>query len=262
MVPDAEVAARHLDALALRALDLAAALPGDDAIGPAVDRRRGDRQRGRELAPHLLLVRQRAALGAPAEEAGDVDGVDVAERARERDHQAHRLREAPSQLARVDAAQAPADEAHAPAVAPVEVAEPRDHRRRPLGRRPQVAPQVPAVGAVPPPAQEAAHRAGREVARAEAGEDQDRMAVAPRRAVEHRQRGHDAGQLEEGTPLEPEEVAGGRRDARGGVHGERLGGAAPAVKSSAARWRRTRGFGHNAPRRAAPGWRNWQTPRA
>ncbi len=96
----------------------AAAVAGGDAVAVAEDRRGRHRQRLAQSGAHAVVVaiglRRRARR---AQEARHVDGIEVAERAGEGDHLAHQLGHGAGQLARVDAAQAPADQADAPAVA-------------------------------------------------------------------------------------------------------------------------------------------------
>src|SRR5580765_2441571 len=102
MMADAEMAAQHLDVLAERTVGLEAALPCGDAVAAAVDRGGRDRQRLGQPGAQLLLLRDRAPARAAAQEAGYVDRLDVAKRARERDHLPHFGGEAARELARVD----------------------------------------------------------------------------------------------------------------------------------------------------------------
>src|SRR5262249_33305526 len=123
------VAALDHDVLAARALVLEAALPGDDAIAPADDRGAGHREgKAQPVGP-------RVGAAAGAEQARDVAREGIAEGARQRDHLTHVVRPPARQLARVDAAEAPADETHRPTMAGAAGAEGGREAPRHAGRR-------------------------------------------------------------------------------------------------------------------------------
>src|SRR5213595_3753193 len=176
MVPHAAVAAPHLDVLGQRALVLEAAPPRDHAVAAAVERAggHGERrvERGARRGPGLAPP--------PGVEARDARGGGRAEWARERDHLAHVGGKAARQLAGVDAAQAPANEAQLLLVPRAQrdeaPPEPGDGARV----RPEVPPEPPAVDVVAAIAEEAAQRPGRAVVREPARQHEHRVAVAAR----------------------------------------------------------------------------------
>src|SRR5881275_3218818 len=90
MMPHAAMAALDLDALGLRARLLHAALPGADAVGAAEDRRGRHRRRNGEIAAGMRIAGKGAA---------------------ERDHLAHAVGHHFGELARIETAEAPADQA-------------------------------------------------------------------------------------------------------------------------------------------------------
>src|SRR5439155_14697143 len=159
-------------------------------------------------------------------------------RARERDHLAHVAMKAARQLAGVDAAQAPANEAQLPPVPRAQRDEATPERGDGARVRPEVPPEPPAVDVVAAIAEKAAQRPGRAVAREPARQHEHRVAVPARRAREQRERGHEGRELEPGAPLEGEEDRRRRQDALGGGHdstlpdgaGERKGAYRPSTK--------------------------------
>src|SRR5581483_11582803 len=107
----AAMAALDLDAFRLRGGLLHAALPGADAVGAAEDRGGRHRWRHRQRAAEACIL----LVGAAA--AGhliDAPGIGRARRTgkgtAERDHAAHALRHHLGKLARIETAEAPADQ--------------------------------------------------------------------------------------------------------------------------------------------------------
>src|SRR5262245_63190896 len=107
VVAHSAVTALDDDVLAPRSLLLEAAPPGDDAVAPAEDRGGRDRQRLPELRGEIASI----GAAAPAQEARDVAGGGIPKGTRQRDHLTDVCGHAARQLARVDAAEAPAGEA-------------------------------------------------------------------------------------------------------------------------------------------------------
>src|SRR5207247_4500077 len=105
------------------------------------------------------------AIGAGAEEARDARRRGVAKGAGERDHLAHVVGKAARELARVDAAEAPADQADLPPVPRSQRREPLSERRGERAARPEVPTELPAVGMVPAGAERPAQRLRRAVGR-------------------------------------------------------------------------------------------------
>src|SRR5262249_57509624 len=147
-----------------------------------------------------------------AKEAGTFRPPQAPKRTRGRDPLPHVGREVPCQLARIDAAEAPADQADAPSMTAPDLLQPLDETAHHRRRRAEVPAELPAVYRVAEVAEEPAERAGREVARHEAGEDEHRMAVAARGASQERVGRNERRELEEGAALEEEQTAAGRRD--------------------------------------------------
>src|SRR6185295_8648258 len=131
----------------------------DDAVGAAVERGRRHRQRRGEALAQLGALREPVAAG----EAADVRGAGAAEGARERDHLAHVLGGATCDFARVDAAEAPADEADLPAVARDERSEALAEAVDDLRRGTEVPAEAPAVHVVAATAEIPAQRLRRAV---------------------------------------------------------------------------------------------------
>jgi hypothetical protein len=80
------------------------------------------------------------------------------------------------------------------------------------GGGPEVASELPAVRPIPEVAQEAAQRAGRNVARHEAGKDDHGMAIAAPGAAEEGVRRQRRGELEQRPPFEEEQARSWRGD--------------------------------------------------
>src|SRR5260370_109262 len=110
MMAEAAMAAIDLDVLARRAVLVETGLPGADAVAAAEDRAgRHGRRLDQRVEQFLIvdLATRHHLVGAP--------GVGrfrrTGERAAEADHAAHLVRRELGELARIEAAQAPADEA-------------------------------------------------------------------------------------------------------------------------------------------------------
>src|SRR5439155_15084795 len=201
MVSHPAMAAAHFDALPLRAPLLETAPPRDDPVAAAVDGRgrHGERYAGRRMRPG------RRAVAASAEEPPDARGRRVTKRARERDHLAHVARKAARELARIDAAQAPADQAEAAAMTLAQRREALGECRPERAARSVVPAEPPTVRMVTAVAEEPAERLRRTVAREPARQHEHGMSVADRGAAEQRQRRHQRGELEPRAALEGEQ---------------------------------------------------------
>ena len=200
------------------ALVVDAGLPGADAVGAAEDRGGRHRRRLRDRTGHVMVaVVDPLARG----EFVDLPGVGrlgaAGEGTAEADHAAHLVGHPLGELAGVDAAQAPADQAElALAVAVVELLDAVQHVG--LDARPQaeIAALLPAVHGVALCLQETAQRLGREIARQQAGEHQHGMAVAARRGGKPRPQQHEGAQLLNGAAFEQQQRSGGRAQRLGG----------------------------------------------
>ena len=109
------------------------------------------------------------------------------ERTAERDHRAHALRHHLGELARVETAEAPADQADLAAVGVVQLLHQIDHRVLHAMAQAEIAALAPAADGIAAALQEAAQRPRRGVGGDEPGQHQHRMTVAPRREAEQRQ---------------------------------------------------------------------------
>ena len=148
-------------------------------------------------------------------EARRYGGRRVGEGAAERDHLPDVVGEASRHLARVDSPEAPADDADTPVVSRAQRVEPLPHTQDDRLGGADVATELPPVDVVAAAAEKPAQHAGGDVAGEEAGEDEHRVPVAGGRAIEDRQRGQDARQLEQGAALEGGEE--GRRRCEDGI---------------------------------------------
>src|SRR5258707_454019 len=187
MMAHAAMAALDLDVLGAGGWLFHAALPREDAVGGAEARRgrhRG-RCRNRSAEPRILFVG-----AAAARHLIDPPGIGrlriACKRAAERDHRAHAIGHHLGELARVDTAQAPADQAD---LAPMRVGQLMhqiDHRMLHAVARPEVAALTPAARRIAAALQEAAQRTGRRVRSDQARQHQSRMAVTPPRQAAQR----------------------------------------------------------------------------
>src|SRR5713101_5777933 len=180
MMAEAAVAAIDLDVLGLGAVSVQASLPGADAVGAAED---GGRRHGRRLDQRIDqivvfdLAAARDLIGAP--------GVGRFGRAGERtaqtDQAAHPVGYHLGELAGIEAAQAPADEADpAPAVALEQLVDPRQHVALEVGAQAEVASLVPAMRLIAVRIEKTAQSVGAAVVREQAGQHEDGMTI-PRR---------------------------------------------------------------------------------
>src|SRR5437763_5730429 len=90
-------------------------------------------------------------------------------------------------LAGIDAAEAPADQAHGAAMPRANRLEAGDERLREIRRWSLVPPELPAVDVIATAAQEPAQRKGRPIAGEPAGDHHHGMTVAAARKLEERQ---------------------------------------------------------------------------
>src|SRR4051794_27553404 len=129
MMAHAAMAALDLDALGLRTRLLHAALPGADAVGAAEDGGGRHRRRNGEFATELRIDLVGFPPARPFIDAPGIGGMGIArKRAAERDHLAHAVRHHLGELARIEAAEAPADEADFAAVGIAELLDQIHHR--------------------------------------------------------------------------------------------------------------------------------------
>src|SRR5208337_3137262 len=178
VVTHPEMAACHLDALALGSLILATAPPRNDAITPAVDRRERDCERRTEPLAELLLVRMKLAT---SEQRGrEVRCFGITEWTRKCDHLAYIVRESSCELASIDTAEAPADQTHRPIVPATHLFEALRQTSSDLRARPEVAPETPAIGGITESLKESSQRTRRQVAAHETRQYQDRLTVSAR----------------------------------------------------------------------------------
>ena len=212
------MAAIDLDVLDLGVLVVEAGLPGADAIRAAEDRGGRHGRRLRQRTRHMMVA---VVHALPRGEFIDLPGVGrlgiAGEGAAEADHTAHLVGHPLGELARVDAAQTPADQAElALAVAVVELLDPVQHVG--LDARPQaeIATLLPAVDRVALLLQETAQRLGGEIAGQQAGEHQHGMPVAARRGGEPWPQQHEGTQLLNGAALEQQQRSRGRTQRLGG----------------------------------------------
>ncbi len=169
--PETAVAAVHLDVLAGGAGLDEARPPVHDPVAAGVDRRRRHRQwrpvglPNRPLPPRRVRVADR--LPEPA--ARRPISVHHLDGAAEGDHLADPSRARPRQLAPVDPAEAPTDDADRSLGSTGHLGESAAETLDHLGRGPQVGPQPPAVGPVAEAPQQRPQRGGRLVVGGEAG---------------------------------------------------------------------------------------------
>ena len=125
----AAMAAFDLDAFGPRGGLLHAALPGADPVGSAEDRRRWHRRRfGQRPAEAMVLLRGAAAARHLIDSPG-IGGLRIArKRTAKRDHGAHPIRHHLGELARIQAAQAPADQADLASMGIAEFSDEIEHR--------------------------------------------------------------------------------------------------------------------------------------
>src|SRR5580704_6975884 len=188
MMAEPAMAAVDLDILDLGALLVDAGLPGADAVGAAEDRGGRHRRRLAERPGEVLVAVLDPLAGG---ELVDLPGVGclgaAGERAAQADHTAHLVGQALGELARIDAAQTPADQAElAAAMAVVELLDPLHHVGLDAGAQAEIAALVPAVHGIALRFQETPERLGREIAGQQTGQYQHRMSVATRRGSEPR----------------------------------------------------------------------------
>ncbi len=149
MRAQAQVAGDDLDVFRLRAGFLHAAAPRDHAVGAAEDRAGGHWRRRLHVLHALGVLRTLAAhafVDAPC-----IGGPGSARKRRtQRDDVTHQLRMGRRQQARVDAAQAPSEQADLATFARMERRQPFDHAVLDARARPKVAAQSPSMRVVAP----------------------------------------------------------------------------------------------------------------
>src|SRR6266851_7979392 len=162
MMAHAAMAAFDLDAFGLRGALFHAALPRADAVGAAEDRRGRYRRRARQRStePSVLFV------GAPAaRHLIDPPGIGrlgvTRERTAERDHGAHAIRHHLGELARVETAKTPADQADLAPTGLAQLVHQIDHRTLHTVAQAKIAALPPAADRIAAVLQKAAQRARR-----------------------------------------------------------------------------------------------------
>src|SRR3954449_10605395 len=146
MMAHAAMAALDLDALGLRARLLHAALPGADTVGTAEDRRGRHRRRDGEIAAELGIDLVGLPPARPFINAPGIGRMGIAgKRAAERDHLAYAVGHHLGELARIETAEAPADQADLAAVPVAELLNQIHHRVLPALAQAIVAALAPAA---------------------------------------------------------------------------------------------------------------------
>mmetsp|Transcript_21663 Transcript_21663/g.84311 ORF Transcript_21663/g.84311 Transcript_21663/m.84311 type:complete len:879 (+) Transcript_21663:692-3328(+) len=173
----ADVTGVDLDVLGQRRGLIDAAAPGHDPIGLGVDRGGGHRRRLADGLNELGVVGRMATH--QLEEAPGIGGARVAGEGRaQRDDAAHELRAFLGQLAGIDAAQAPAQQADLAVVAALQGLQVVLHPLQHAGARSEIEALAPGLGGIAERIEQGAQRRGAEVVGTQAGEDQHRVAVA------------------------------------------------------------------------------------
>src|ERR1700730_2788822 len=181
MMAEAAMAAVDLDVLARRGVLVETGLPRADAVAAAEDRGgRHGRRLDQRIEQFLIvdLAARHHLVGAP--------GVGRFRRtgkwAAEADHAAHLVGRELGELARIEATQAPADEADlAPIVALEQFVDAGHHVALEAAAQAVVAALFPAVRAVAVRIEEAAQGPRARIVGQKARQDEDRMAIAARR---------------------------------------------------------------------------------
>ena len=169
------------------------------------------------------------------------------ERAAERDHRAHAIRHHLGQLTRIEAAEAPADQADLAAVGVVEFMHQIDHRMLHAIAQAEIAALAPAADGIAAVLQEAAQRPRRGVRGHQPGQHQHRMTVAPGREAEQRQGPKEGTEFVKGAPLQKHQGFG-RRAQRLGSRGHRSSFLAGPLRLAAGQWT----IGRRKPRQIVP----------
>src|SRR5262249_32456433 len=161
IVAESAVTAVHLDAFAPGCAFLDAALPGADAVASAVDGARGHRRRlGKRTREGDPLIVDAVSAGEFVQ-SPSVRGSRVAgERTAERDHGPDVVGHSLCDLAREDAAQAPADQADLCSIAAAQVANSIEDPLLQSGEIAVVAPQLPPVRGISVVGEKASQRPG------------------------------------------------------------------------------------------------------
>jgi len=182
IVAVSEVAAVHVNVLRARRRKAGAALPGHDAVGFAVDARGGEAQ---WVLPTDTggLGNNFRGVGAPVDQvphAPSVTGLVItAERGAKSDDRPDVIGKLPRQLARIDAARTPADDAHPlPAAAGSQLVKTRRQFVFHAGPVPKVVPLPPVVGPIPELTQDMAEESSGFCARQKPRNHQNRVSIA------------------------------------------------------------------------------------
>jgi len=218
------VAARHADVLVQRRIAVdRRLLRRHDSVRQRVDAR--DRQGqclrpAKFLGPQVVHVRRRPhRVGdQPVQRldeggrlaAGGIEGHGAAEG----DHRPDALRGLVRSVHGEQTAQAPADEAHLPAVLVMHVADLLLQRGRVPAAEADVAPEAPGLHLVAPVLQEELEHDQRSLVRHESRKQQHRVAIAAPSVGEHGQKPRQRGHLEDGARLDQLVQQGGLSDVR------------------------------------------------
>src|SRR6185437_5981789 len=222
MMTHAAMAALDLDVLGPGRRPFHAPLPGADTVGAAEDRGGWHRWRFRQRSaePAILFV------GAPAARHFiNPPGIGRLRAARKRtakrDHRAHPVRHDLGELARIETAEAPADQTDLAAMAVAELPHQIDHGALYAVAQAEVSALAPAADGIAAVLQEAAQRSGRDIRSHQPRQYQHGMAVAPWREAQQRQRSKEGAQFVDGSPLQ-EHQGPGRRTKRLRSSGHRI----------------------------------------
>src|SRR5579872_1388695 len=185
MVAHAAMAAFDLDAFGSRGGLFHAALPGADPVGAAEDRGRRHWRWFRQRAAETMIF---FACRTAAHRLIDTPGVGrpriTAEWAAKRNHHTHALRHHLGELARIYAAEAPADQADLASMRVAKFAHSVDHCLSNTTPWTEIASLSPAAHDVALALQETAQRPGRVIGRDQSRKHQHRMPVAARRQAQ------------------------------------------------------------------------------
>ena len=113
-------------------------------------------------------------------------------------------------MPRVEAAEAPADQADLAAVGVAQFLHQIDHRMLHAWTQTEVTALAPAADGIAAVLQEAAQRARRGIRRDQPGQDKHRMSVAARREAEQRQCAEEGAEFVNGAPLQKHQGSGRR----------------------------------------------------
>jgi len=138
------------------------------------------------------------------------------ERTAERDHRSHAIRHHLGELAGVETAKTPADQADLAPTGVAELMHQIDHRTLHTVAQAEIAALPPAADRITAVLQKAAQRARRSIRGDQPGQHQYRMTVAFRRQAEQRQCAEKRTKLMDGSPFQKHQGSGRRAQGLGG----------------------------------------------